>query len=60
MPGVQCARSLACEIEKHTSVVTTVTPVAPGIPYARESSGIKTVYINKMRLMCPPWCHFEI
>jgi hypothetical protein len=34
MPGVQCARSLACEMKKHTSVVTTVTPVSPGIPYA--------------------------
>jgi hypothetical protein len=34
MPGGQCARSLACEIKKHTSVVTTVTPVSPGIPYA--------------------------
>jgi hypothetical protein len=34
MPGVQCARSLACEIKKHTSEVTTVTPVSPGIPYA--------------------------
>ena len=26
MPGDQCARGLACEIKKHTSVVTTVTP----------------------------------
>jgi len=26
MPGAQCTRSLACEIKKHTSVVTTVTP----------------------------------
>ena len=26
MPGARCARSLACEIKKHTSVVTTVTP----------------------------------
>jgi hypothetical protein len=34
MPGARCARSLACEIKKHTSVVTTVTPVSPGIPYA--------------------------
>jgi hypothetical protein len=34
MPGGQCARSLACEIKKHTSIVTTVTPVSPGIPYA--------------------------
>jgi hypothetical protein len=34
MPGAQCARSLACKIKKHTSVVTTVTPDSPGIPYA--------------------------
>jgi len=25
-PGAQCARSLACKIKKHTSIVTTVTP----------------------------------
>jgi hypothetical protein len=34
MPGAQCARSLVCEIKKHTSVVTTVTPETPGIPRA--------------------------
>jgi hypothetical protein len=34
MPGARCARSLACEIKKHTSIVTTVTPISPGIPYA--------------------------
>ena len=28
------ARSLACEIKKHTSIVTTVTPETPGIPRA--------------------------
>jgi hypothetical protein len=32
MPGARCARSLACKIKKHTSVVTTVTPATPGIP----------------------------
>jgi hypothetical protein len=26
MPGAQCARSLACKMKKHTSIVTTVTP----------------------------------
>jgi hypothetical protein len=26
MPGAQCARSLVCDKNKHTSVVTTVTP----------------------------------
>ena len=34
MPGAQCARSLACKIKKHTSIVTTVTPETPGIPRA--------------------------
>ena len=34
MPGARCARSLACKIKKHTSIVTTVTPDSPGIPYA--------------------------
>ncbi len=34
MPGARCARSLACSVKKHTSVVTTVTPVSPGIPRA--------------------------
>jgi hypothetical protein len=32
MPGAQCTRSLACEIKKHTSVVTTGPPEKPGIP----------------------------
>jgi|GEM_PF-1975287 hypothetical protein len=34
MPGVRRARSLACKIKKHTSIVTTVTPESPGIPCA--------------------------
>jgi hypothetical protein len=34
MPGAQCARSLVCKKNKHTSVVTTVTPERPGIPRA--------------------------
>src|SRR5256714_12503609 len=34
MPGARCARSLACKIKKHTSIVTTVTPDSPGIPRA--------------------------
>src|ERR1700722_16540054 len=32
MPGARRARSLACEKTKHTSVVTTVTPVHPAFP----------------------------
>ena len=34
MPGARRARSLACKIIKHTSIVTTVTPDSPGIPRA--------------------------
>jgi hypothetical protein len=34
MPGARCARSLACKIKKHTSVVTTVTSDSPDIPRA--------------------------
>jgi hypothetical protein len=32
MPGAQCARSLVCEMKKHTSIVTTVTPEHPAFP----------------------------
>ncbi len=39
MPGAQRARSLACKSKKHTSVVTTVTPGSPGIPYAMVLTG---------------------
>ena len=38
MPGARCARSLACKIKKHTSIVTTVTPGSPGIPRAMVST----------------------
>jgi hypothetical protein len=34
MPGARRARSLVCEMKKHTSKVTTVTPETPGIPRA--------------------------
>src|ERR1700694_5862018 len=34
MPGAQCTRSLVCDKNKHTSVVTTVTPESPSIPRA--------------------------
>src|SRR5260370_29878531 len=40
MPGARCARSLACKIKKHTSIVTTVTPDSPDIPRAM----VLTVY----------------
>jgi hypothetical protein len=39
MPGAHCARSLACEIKKHTSIVTTVTPETPDIPRAMVLTG---------------------
>jgi hypothetical protein len=31
-PDARCTRSLACEIKKHTSVVTTGSPGQPGLP----------------------------
>jgi hypothetical protein len=34
MPGARCTHSLVCEIKKHTSIVTTVTPETPGTPRA--------------------------
>ena len=34
MPGAQCTRSLACEMQKAHELVTTVTPETPGIPRA--------------------------
>ena len=34
MPGAQCTAASRAERKKHTSVVTTVTPDSPGIPYA--------------------------
>ncbi len=32
MPDARCTRSLACEMEKHTSVVTTGSPEQTDIP----------------------------
>jgi hypothetical protein len=34
MPGARRTRSLACKMKKHTSVVTTGTPLSAGIPRA--------------------------
>ena len=34
MPGARCTRSLACEIKKHASKVTTGSPNGSGIPCA--------------------------
>ena len=33
-PGARCTRSLACELKKHTSVVTTGSPDSSGLPCA--------------------------
>jgi hypothetical protein len=33
-PGARCTRSLACEVKKHTSIVTTGSPDRPGLPCA--------------------------
>ena len=39
MPGARRTRSLACEMKKHTSVVTTRTAVSPGLPCAMVLTG---------------------
>jgi hypothetical protein len=52
MPGVRCARSLVCEMKKHTSVVTTVTPETPGIPRAM----VLTAY-SALSLVNRACCH---
>jgi hypothetical protein len=38
-PGVRCTRSLVCESEKHTSVVTTGSPERSGLPCAMVLTG---------------------
>jgi len=52
MPGARCARSLVCEMKKHTSVVTTVTPETPGIPRAM----VLTAY-SELSLVSRAFCH---
>jgi hypothetical protein len=53
MPGARCARSLACKIKKHTSVVTTVTPATPGIPRAMVLT-VSFVLSPASRALLPP------
>jgi hypothetical protein len=53
MPGAGCARSLVCEIKKHTSVVTTVTPESPGIPRAMVLT-VSFVLSRVTGLVCHP------
>jgi hypothetical protein len=51
MPSARCARSLACKMKKHTSVVTTVTPEKPGIPRTMVLTGYP-VLSPVIRLSC--------
>ena len=44
-PGARCTRGLVCKSEKHTSVVTTVTPASSGVPRAMVFSACSA---------CPP------
>ena len=39
-PGVRCTRSLACKTKKHTSIVTTGSPVSTGVPRANGFNGL--------------------
>jgi hypothetical protein len=52
MPGAGCARGLACEKRKHTSKVTTVTPVHPAFP-ARMVLTVSFVLFPGTGLYCP-------
>jgi hypothetical protein len=53
MPGASCTRSLACEIKKHTSVVTTGTPNDPGIPARNGFNGfLRDLVSAKSARMC--------
>jgi hypothetical protein len=51
MPGARRARSLACKIKKHTSIVTTVTPESPGIPCAMV---LTAYFVPGDRALLPP------
>jgi hypothetical protein len=60
MPDAGCARSLVCKMKKHTSVVTTVTPEAPGIPRAMvltvsfELSSVTGLSCHRRLRVSPP------
>ena len=53
MPGAWRARSLVCEMKKHTSIVTTVTPEPPGIPRAMVLTA-SFVISSVSRALLPP------
>src|SRR4051812_44255651 len=57
MPDAKCARSLACKIKKHTSIVTTVTPgIVRHSLREGEYRGRKRCYIKGMMLLYPHLC----
>jgi hypothetical protein len=53
MPGARCARSLACKTKKHGELVTTVTPVSPGIPRANGFNGFLRALPGDRALLSP-------
>jgi hypothetical protein len=56
MPGARRARSLVCEMKKHTSIVTTVTPETPetpGIPRANGFNGFLRARPGDRALLSP-------
>jgi hypothetical protein len=53
MPGARCTRSLVCEIGKHTSVVTTGSPVHSGIPCANGFNGLLRALPGDRALLPP-------
>ena len=57
MPGAQCTRSLVCDENKHTSVVTTVTPeIARHSPRKGGYGCKKHRQFNAMWSVYPPLC----
>jgi hypothetical protein len=52
MPGARCTRSLMCEMgREHTSIVTTGSPVSPGIPARNGFNGFLRALLGD-RLVC--------
>ena len=52
MPGARCTRSLVCDKNKHTSVVTTVTPEITRHSPRNGFNGLFRALPGEIRLVC--------
>src|SRR5260370_4052492 len=52
-PDARCTRSLACESKKHTSIVTTGSPVSPGVPTRNGFNGLFRALPGDRALLSP-------